>query len=322
MFDLITIGDSLIDTFLLLQGNQANTLINKKQKKLCFDYGEKIAISESHSDVGGNAANVAVGVQKLGLHTAIVSDLGDDINGHVIKKTLKDAGVETKYVELKKGAETRYSVILNYHAERTVLSYHAEREYKLPKIPKTKWIYYTSLGKGFGSLQTELAVYLKENPQTKLAMNPGSYQFSKGLRIIKRIINKAELLVVNKEEAKKIVGRNLPIKALLKKLHAVHAGITVITDGSNGSYATDGEHAWFMPIYPFTPIAKTGAGDAYTSGFLGAIIKGKDIPTAMQWGSANAGKVVQIFGSQKGLCSEYAIKKTVQTYKEIEPRFL
>ncbi len=322
MFDLITIGDSLIDTFLVLQGNQANTVINKKQKKLCFDYGEKIAITESHCDVGGNAANVSMGAKKLGLHTAIITEIGDDINGHVVKKTLKDAGVETKYVKLKKGAETRYSVVLNYHSERTVLSYHAKRDYKLPKMPKTKWLYYTSHGKGFGPLQTELAAYLKENPNVKLAMNPGSYQFSKGLRMIKRIINKAELLIVNKEEAKIIVGRSLPIKSLLKKLHAVHAGITVITDGTNGSYATDGENSWYMPIYPFTPIARTGAGDAYTSGFLGAILKGKDIPSAMQWGCANAGKVVQIFGAQKGLCSEYAIKKTVQTYKDIEPKML
>jgi ribokinase len=96
----------------------------------------------------------------------------------------------------------------------------------------------------------------------------------------------------------------------------------VITDGLKGSYATDGENSWHMPIYPFTPVARTGAGDAYTSGFIGALLKGKDVPTSMQWGCANAGKVVQIFGAQKGLCSEYMIKKTVQTYKNIEPKML
>ncbi len=322
MYDLITIGDCLIDTFLLLKNNQANITLKKSHKKLSFDYGEKININESHVGIGGNACNVVIGAKKLGLKTSIITEIGDDINGKVIKKQLKGHSIDTKFVHTNKGQETAYAIVLNYHAERTILSKHPQRDYQLPKMPKVKWIYYTSMGKGFPQLQKELIDYLKENPDVKLAINPGSYQFAKGLRTIKRILRLSDVIICNKEEARKIVGNTISIKSLLKQLNAVHGGTTVITDGTRGAYATDGQQMWKMPIYPFTPIARTGAGDAYSSGFLAAIIKGKGILTAMQWGAANAGKVVQCFGAQNGLSDEKEINKTIKTYREYEPVLL
>ncbi|MGI6315051.1 MAG: PfkB family carbohydrate kinase [Patescibacteria group bacterium] len=67
-------------------------------------------------------------------------------------------------------------------------------------------------------------------------------------------------------------------------------------------------------------IALTGAGDAYASDFLSAIIKNKDIVTAMCWGTANAGSVTQKIGAQKGLLSVTGVKKIIQKYPRITPK--
>jgi sugar/nucleoside kinase (ribokinase family) len=65
-----------------------------------------------------------------------------------------------------------------------------------------------------------------------------------------------------------------------------------------------------MPIYPDPqpPYDRTGAGDAFTSTFVGAVIKGADIAAALLWAPINAMSVVQKVGAQAGLLSEREIE--------------
>jgi sugar/nucleoside kinase (ribokinase family) len=312
MFDLITIGDSTMDTFVIINDATKKCNLQKKDCKLCLNYADKIPITDTAQSVGGNANNVAVGVRKTGLRTSIVTELGDDIYGFAILQALDVARVDTRFVKMLKGKETRYSVILNYKSERTILSYHTPRKYTFPKIPKTKWIYYTSLGKNFEKLQSKLITYLKKHPETKLASNPGSFQM-KNKQHFKKILPYIEVLILNKEEATRLVGKKKNIKLTLKALIKLGAKTTVITDGGKGSYATDGENFFSLPASSVKPVAKTGAGDAYTSGFLSAMIRNKSIEAAMQWGTANSSGVIQKFGAQKGLLNERQIKKMIKT---------
>lgn len=323
MHDIITIGDSLLDTFLILDDSDNTSITTKHDTKmLCFHYAEKIAVKNSVYSIGGNAANVAVGTAKLGLKSAIVTQLGDDLTGHAIHHELKKQKVDPKFVRLIPGKETRYSVVLNYKAERTILSYHAEREYTLPRLPKARWIYYTSMGKTFEHTHEALKQYLKKNPTTKLAMNPGSYQFQKGLRHIKSLLPHAHVLIVNKEEAAALIGKKDKPEQYLKALRKKGVPLVVLTDSMNGSYASDGVNTCHMPCYPIKPLAKTGAGDAYSSGFLSALILGKTIPEAMQWGTANAGGVIQHFGAQAGLLTPKSLKSLLKEYGRITPQLL
>ncbi len=320
MLDLITIGDSLVDIFFVLDEKNSDCSVDLKSKKICFNYADKMCIEHSTHSVGGNAANVSVGTKKLGLDTAIFTEIGDDINGQIIFDTFQKAGINTSLIKMQKNEETRYSVVLNYKSERTILSYHAKRSYTLPNLPDTKWIYYTSLGKSFEKLQKKLITYLKKNPDTKLAMNPGSYQFKHGLKTIKQILPMVDLLLVNKEEAEKLIGKKKAIKDLLKSIYKIGVERVVITDSTRGSYSTDGINFYFMETYPIKALAKTGAGDAYTSGFLSATIAGKEIDEAMKWGTANAGGVIQKFGAQQGLLSNRQIQKIIKKYPKVTPK--
>jgi sugar/nucleoside kinase (ribokinase family) len=74
-----------------------------------------------------------------------------------------------------------------------------------------------------------------------------------------------------------------------------------------------------MPIYDVKAVGKTGAGDAFASAFLSAIILKKDIQTAMQWGTANSASVIQQIGAQKGLLNKVGIEKMVRRFKNIKP---
>jgi len=318
MFNIITIGDSTLDTFLIIDDATVQCDLKKEHCLLCLNYADKVPITHASQSIGGDAANVAVGCRKLGLKSAVVSELGDDVNGKVIKDGLKKAGVDIKMVKILKNKETRYSVVLNYKSERTILSYHVDRNYTLPTLPKTDWIYYTSLGANFEKLQDKLVAHLKKHPETKLAMNPGSYQIKNGLEKIREILPNTEILFLNKEEADRIIGEQKDIKTTMKLLLETGPQIVVVTDSYRGSYAANDRNAWFMPIYDIKAIGKTGAGDAYSSAFLSAIIMKKDIPTAMQWGTTNSASVIQQIGAQKGLLDKVGIEEMVAKFINVK----
>ncbi|MBH41801.1 MAG: hypothetical protein CL685_03740 [Candidatus Magasanikbacteria bacterium] len=320
MFNLITIGDCVIDTFLILDDTSKQCAIAKNKKELRLNFGDKIPISASDQSIGGNAANVAVGATKLSCKTAIITELGDDISGHVIKEALHDSGVNTTLAKIQKNKQTRYSVILHFKSERTILSYQAKRQYTLPKIPKADWIYYTSLSKGFEVIQKKLITHLKKNPDISLAINPGSFQMNAGKSVIKHILPFTTLLVVNKEEAQKLVGKKASIYTLAKSLYKKGVKQIIITDSTNGSYSFDGSQFLFMPTYNIKAVARTGAGDAYTSGVLSALIHKKTLAEAMQWGTANASGVIQKVGAQQGLLSLRKTKAMIKKYKKVVPK--
>lgn len=323
MFDIITIGDATLDTFLVLDESDSSCTISKDKSLLCINYAEKTPIEWSEQSVGGNAANVAVGMKKLGFKSAIVTELGEDFAGNIVVEELEQAGVDTRFVKMLKNKTTRYSIVLNYHSERTILSYHAPRNYTLPQLPETKWVYYTSLGKTFEKLQEKLAKHLAKHSDIRLALNPGSYQFKYGLDAVMSLFARTEVLFVNKEEAAVILGgRARAIPAMLKAIHQLGPQIVVITDSDQGSYAYDGKNAHYMNIYPVVPKAKTGAGDAYASGFLGAIMAGKTIEDAMKWGSANSASVIQQFGAESGLTSKAGLQKIIKEYPNVEPEIV
>ncbi|MFH0857715.1 MAG: carbohydrate kinase family protein [Candidatus Magasanikbacteria bacterium] len=320
MFDLITIGDATLDTFLVLDKARLTYGKNKRAEELCLQYGEKIAIEHSVHSLGGNATNVAVGVKRLGYKTALVTELGDDLNGDVILDELKEKGVNTKYIKIHKNAETRTSIILSYRGERTILSHHIKRNYTFPKNLQTKWIYYTSLAEGFEKIQENLVVYLTKHPEVKLACNPGSYQLSVGKEHIKKLFPHIEILFVNLEEAGVLLGKKYKPKKALKLLQKMGVKTPVITDGTKGSYVFDGAKYYFMPIYPIKALERTGAGDAFASGFLSAILAKKTIPEALTWGTANSGGVILEMGAQKGLLTKSVLLKTLKKYPQYIPK--
>src|SRR3990167_9871236 len=97
-FDVITIGDSTIDTFIKIHDATVECNINNKECRICLEYGGKIPVEGILQGVAGNAANVAVGCATLGLKTSIYTHLGDDWQGAMIGNALKAAGVADDFI--------------------------------------------------------------------------------------------------------------------------------------------------------------------------------------------------------------------------------
>ena len=321
MFDLISIGDATIDTFIQIHEAQIKCNLNRQDCKLCLAYGDKIPVDKLAHLVAGNAANNAIGSRRLNLKSAIYVNIGDDDAGKKIADKLKEEKVGTEFVKVNANMESNYSAVINFKGERTILIYHQPWKYNLPDLDKTKWVYFTSLSHSFTQSQIidQLVQYLTRTG-AKLLYNPGTYQIEAGVKKSPQLLSLTEVFVVNLEEAEKIVGRSSgknEVKRLLKDLHDLGPKIVVITDGGNGSYALSNDKYYQLDIFPAHLVEMTGAGDGYAAGFLAAMFYGKEVMEAMRWGAANGASVIEQIGPQAGLLSYDKMQEKLKEYFKI-----
>ena len=306
-FDLLSIGDASIDTFFTPLDSETMCQIDKKQCLICFNYGDKIPVKNLEFSSGGNAANNAVGVKRLGVNSGIVLTLGDDSVGNQIVDKLRSEGVDITYVIQQPETMSNYSTVINYSGERTIFVYHAPRSYEFPvQLPATPWVYLTSMGESFRPFYNHLTEWIKKNPAIKFAFNPGSWQLREGYEAIKEIMSLTYIIYVNREEAEKLTGSSESTgreRDLLIALNKLGPKICIITDGGNGAFAYDSVNGKFVKvgILPVDAYERTGAGDAFGSGSLAALIHGKTLEEALLWGTVNSASVIGYTGPQKGL---------------------
>ena len=78
--------------------------------------------------------------------------------------------------------------------------------------------------------------------------------------------------------------------------------VVLVTDGVNGSMASDGKTIVRALMYDDSPsIDRTGAGDAFASGFLSEWAKSGNLKNSILVASANASSVVMKIGAKAGI---------------------
>jgi len=169
------------------------------------------------------------------------------------------------------------------------------------------WIYFSSIAENAVGIHDRIAEHLEKHPKVKMGFNPGTFQIKLGIHRLQAIYRHTHVLFLNREEAQKILGiNNSDVKVLFPKLHGLGPKIVVITDGPEGAYVSDGGKAFFMPSYPdpAPPFERTGAGDAFSTGFMAGLMAGLPIEEAIRWAPIESMSVVQYTGAQKGLLSK------------------
>lgn len=323
MFDLISIGDARIDNFVNLPKAHISCTLNKERCELCLSYGDKIPIDEIKTLPAGNNNNNAVGSARLQLKTALYANIGDDANGKVILDHLKAEGVNIGYMVVNKSRSTEQSIVLDHLGERTILVYHYPWGYTLPDLGRAKWIYFSSVSFSFPktSLVPQIEGYI-ERTGANLIYTPGTHQLNFGVKKFPKLLSLTKVFIVNKEEAKKILGIDEKIKVEIKKLLTglldLGPRMIVITDGCEGSYGFDGEKFFKLGLFPANLVEATGAGDAYATGLMSGLYYGKDFSEAMRWGAANGASVVEQIGAQAGLLTYEAMQQKLEENSKIK----
>ncbi len=325
--DVLSIGDVVTDAFIKLLDDRAQTYENEQGQWLAMPFGKKVPFDHAEViEAVGNASNAAVSFARLGLTSGLISNVGGDSHGRDILRALHDKGVDSRFVIVNPNKLSNYHYVLWYKEERTILIKHEEYDYHWPRfrdIDIPKWVYFSSISKNALDKYHDLVVeWLTQNPDVKLAFQPGTFQIEAGIERLGELYNRTEVLILNREEAVQVSGGDYgDIHDLMNRLHGLGPKTIVITDGPSGAYASDGTIRLKMPPYPdpAPPFERTGAGDAFASTFVAALIQGNTIEGALQWAPINSMNVVQHTGAQAGLLGaqdiDELLKKAPEWYK-------
>ncbi|MCH8329425.1 MAG: carbohydrate kinase family protein [Nanoarchaeota archaeon] len=304
MYDIITVGSATVDVF---ARTELCEMLHDKNNKECIAYplGSKLLIERLNITVGGGGTNTAVALVRLGHKVAFLGKIGLGHNSERVIKKLKKEKVDTSLIARSKNERTGFSIILDSkNHDRTVLAFKGSNNNLKPsevnfKKLKTKWFYFSSMMETSFKTLNKIADYANKN-NIKIAFNISSYLARKGKSYLKNILKKTNILILNKEEACILAGKD-KIKNLLKKLSKLGPEIVAITDGKNGIYVYENNQIYYGKPHNIKIVETTGAGDAFASSFLSGIIKKNNIEFAIKLGMTNAESVIQHHGAKEKL---------------------
>ena len=325
MYDFITIGSATQDVF--VQSDVASIVsvsqISKKSDFMSFPYGAKTEIADFTKSLGGGAVNTATNLANLGFKTSTIIKLGNDELNDIIKLKLAKSGIDIMNIIDSQKYLTGFSIILvSFQGDRTVLAHRGanahvvEKEVNFDAIKNSRWVYVSPLSGDSNKILDKISKFCMEN-KVNLALNAGTTALKKGPHYFTQIMETAQIVVLNKEEATLVTKVQVrpdtkeakfskelihpDIINMLKILRGKTATIVVITDGKHGVYCYDGKTVYRCPAYPSEVVSTLGAGDAFASTFTATIDKfGGDIEKALKYASVNSASVCSHFGAQEG----------------------
>lgn len=338
---VITIGSATMDVFVECDEANIVSVCSKDRSAdfMSYPYGSKIDISNFSSNVGGGGVNTACNFANLGFETSAIFKIGNDIYSDGILEFFKTQKVNLKHIIQKEDTTTGFSIILvSFQGDRTVLAHRGanaqirKEEIDFDAIKEADFMYVAPLNGDSNKVLEPIVDYAHKH-DTHICFNAGTTSLKKGFKHLKHILDSADVVVMNKEEASMATGIvvrpdtktekfshetiHTDVKSMLKALKIKDYQLVVITDGNKGAYAFDGGKYYFCPVFPSDVVSTLGAGDAFASTFCAALSRTKiDIGKSLMYASVNSASVVSKFGATEGFLTFEEIEETLKHNKD------
>lgn len=261
--------------------------------------GEEIRVISSTTSAGGSAANTIVGLARLGAKTGFIGVIGEDVEGEYILGEFKKEGVDTHGITRRKGRTGEIIGLVDNLGERSLYanpgvnnSLMINYEY----AANAKYLHLSSFA-GESSFQAQKKLLELKN---KITFSPGMLYARKGLGSLKPLVERAEVVFMNKEELRLLTGGGLRRADML-----IEAGarVVVVTLGKEGCCIVTKDAEEKVPGYKSKAVDTTGAGDAFAAGFLFGLLEGLELTQCGKLGNKLASLCVSKMGARAGLPS-------------------
>jgi ribokinase len=264
--------------------------------------GEEIVIKGFEEEAGGSAANTIAALGRLGVECGFVGKVGLDREGERIITSFKRDSVSTEHIFRVQGRSGNVLAFVDDTGERNMyvnpgVNYDLLlKELNSRYLQSSKIIHISSFA-GETSIET-----IKKIPKFRgkafLSFSPG-FLCWRGIDFLIPLLKECAILFLNQKEALALTGNN-PSRAgvLLRNVGVERA---VITLGEKGCLVVDGDGVQEVMGEKVKVVDTTGAGDAFSAGYLFGILKGLNVETCARIGNFVASKCVQQVGARKGL---------------------
>ena len=263
---------------------------------------------------GGNAMTASINLRKMGISSAVVGMVGDDMFGEFLKSCLKKYDVCTDGLKTTDKAQTSASTLLiSDEGERSFWhcvganGIFSDKDIDMEIIKKSKIVFVTgtNLLDTFDGQQT--ADFLKEckNLGKTTALDVCWDHKGRWGDILIKAMPYIDIFMPSIDEAREISKENTPEK-MADKFFEYGVKSVVIKCGSDGCYIREskGKNGIMIPACKgITAVDTTGAGDSFCSGFLASYSKGNDFETCALMGNAVGAHCVMEKGATTGIKS-------------------
>ena len=274
---------------------------------------EESFIKSQKDTPGGSAANTVIGLARLGCSTSIIGKIAEDDDGDLIELNLAMNEVYTNnLIYADKGNTGKVLGFVDEKGERCLYVDPGVNdeivldEINLLNLSKCKIMHYTSfVGDSF---KTQIELLDKLNDNTLLSFDPGMLYVQKGLKELKPILDKTDILLINENELRLLYedyyktidcADELSVKEIA--VHILDEGIqsVVVKKGSEGVFAITDSEECDVGTYECSVVDTTGAGDSFNSGFLYGKLNGYSLEESCKIGNWVASKAIEGFGMEK-----------------------
>jgi len=304
MVKILTIGAAVQDVF-LSHSPELKPVSDKTADELFLkiELGSKNDVNNINFSTGGGATNAAVTFARQGLDVQFMGTIAHDPAGNAVLDDLDKEGVDTSLISYSEKLHTGYSVVLLASTgERSFLTYRgASTHYDIKNFDLSEsdadWIYISSMA---GNMEILDKIFTQAKQlKIKIFFNPGKGELTQ-LSKLKVLLEDVDVLSVNHEEAQQIVNGDSLDELIRRILNLVP--VVIISDGPDGVMASDRKVIVRAGMYEDVKVIdRTGAGDAFGSGFLSHWSIGKSLKDSIVFASANSTSVVTKIGAKAGI---------------------
>jgi len=240
---------------------------------------------------GGAAANVAVGLARLGAKSAFMGKAGDDVFGHLLAATLDAEGVDTSPLRFDKRARTALAFVsLKADGERDFLFYRHpsadmlfdREEVDRRAIAAAPVFHFDSISLAAPDPR-ETALFAADTAKAAGKL----VSFDANLRLplwtsaddaragIRAGIERASIVKLSDDELEFMTGEREP-KAMREALWHDGLKLMVLSVGKAGSILLNREGELTVPTFKVASVDTTGAGDGFVAGLLAGLMHDLD----------------------------------------------
>jgi len=272
--------------------------------------GELVAADELVLNIGGGAANVAVGLARLGIRAAVCARVGDDIFGRFATETLVANGVDVQAVKVDPQRATSQTLIVNVRGEdrRFIHAIGAnlgfvtsDLDAVLEPSPRVLYIGYFLIMPGLDAdgLAARFAGARARGTLTVLDValpGPGEY-----LEPLCRVLPETDVFLPNTDEAALILGGETDPVTQAILFRGLGARRVIITRGSQGAVAVSRDLQARLGTYPVSFVDGSGGGDAFVAGYIAGLLDGLPELDCLKLASAIGASCVRAVGTTAGI---------------------
>lgn len=266
--------------------------------------GETVAGGTFEQHGGGKAANQAVSAARSGAEVSLLSAVGADDFGKARLDALDTEGIDCSGIRTIEGTASGVAIIIvEANGENRISDLPGAREQLRPDDCTTAFERVAPsalLSANELSLECQLAIF----ELAKARSIPVWFNVAPFSPDVQPLIPYVDTLIVNRGEAEDILGLrgdSKSIESLAAGLRKLGAPNVIITLGSDGVQAYEGQEEFRIPCEPVHAIDTTGAGDTFCGAWTAEMLRGASFRESLEFANRAAAISVTRRGAQSSI---------------------